>query len=183
MEDDFKIFKNEKENAVQWLVEEYMSIQSGKIAPSLLSNVQVRAYGATTPLSHCASIVVEGAKTLLITPYDTTVTPDIESAIQKHIPSIEVVTHGNIIRVIAPEITGERRALLEKSVKERMEDVRKSIRSAREKVLVSIKKKKANSEISEDEEFSAKQQLQEEVDRANKEIETLCEKKIEDIRV
>ena len=153
----------------------------GGITAALLDRVSVFAYGAKTALNHCAAVAVEDAKTLTVTPYDATLLPDIEAALREQVPSVSVAVGETTVRVIAPELTGERRAILEKVARERMEEAKQSVRGVREKILSDIKKQKADGLLSEDEEFAAKKVLQEKVDAANKDLEEMCEKKMQDI--
>ena len=161
MQYDFSSFSEREEEARKWLSAEYTQIQSGKITAALLDRVTVPAYGAKTALNHCATIAVEDAKTLTVTPYDPTLLPDIETALREQVPSMSVAVGETTVRVIAPDLTGEHRAMLEKTARERMEEAKQSVRGAREKILSDIKQKKADGTLSEDEEFSVKKELQE----------------------
>ena len=183
MQYDFSSFSEREKETLVWLSAEYAQIQSGRITTALLERVTVPVYGAKTALHHCATIAVEDPKTLTVTPYDSTLVPDIEAALREQAPSMSVAVGETTVRVIAPDITGERRAILEKTVKERMEEAKQSIRGAREKSISDIKQKKTNDDLSEDEEFAAKKELQEKVDAANKKIEEMSEKKIQDIQM
>ena len=177
----FDEFNAKKRDSIAWLEGEYIGLQSGQVAPAMLSKVQVAAYGDKTTLSHCASITVENAKTLSVVPYDAGLLPDIESALREQVSSMHIMVNQNTVRVIAAEMSGEQREVLKKIVKERMEEAKRSLRGAREKVLSEIKKKKASAEISENEEYNLKQDLQERVDEANKEMEDLCTKKLQGV--
>ncbi|MCY4576861.1 MAG: ribosome-recycling factor [Candidatus Kaiserbacteria bacterium] len=183
MQYDFSSFSEREEEALKWLSAEYVQIQSGRITTALLDRVTVSAYGAKTALNHCATIAVEDAKTLTVTPYDPTLLPDIEAALREQAPSVSVAVGETTVRVITPDLTGERRAMLEKTARERMEEAKQSIRGGREKILSDMKQKKADGALSEDEEFTIKKELQEKIDTANKKVEEMCEKKVQDIQV
>lgn len=182
MQYDVNSFPAREEEITAWLSAEYAQIQSGRITAALLDRVTVSAYGAKTALHHCAAIAVEDTKTITVTPYDETLLPEVETALQEQVPSVSVAVNDKTVRVITPELTGERRAMLEKTARERMEEAKKSIRGTREKILSDIKQKKADNTLSEDEEFTAKKKLQEKIDAANKKIEEMYEKKIQDIQ-
>ena len=183
MQYDFSNFSAREEEIVAWLSTEYAQIQSGRITTALLDRVMVSAYGAKTALHHCATVAVEDAKTITVTPYDMTLLPEIETALREQVSSVSIAVGETTVRVIAPDVTGERRAMLEKTARERMEEAKKSIRGTREKMLSDIKCKKTDGDLSEDEEFSAKKELQEKIDATNKKIEEMYEKKIQDIQV
>jgi len=84
---------------------------------------------------------------------------------------------GGGVRVIFPELTGERRAQLVKLVGQKLEDARISLRAEREKVLGDMSMKEEDKELSEDERFRAKEELQRLINEGNARLETLAEKK------
>ena len=180
--DDMHQFSEREKEIKKWLETEYAGIQSGKLTPSILNRVTVEVYGARTALNHCAAITLEDPKTLLVTPYDSSLIGDIEDAVRKQVPSVSLSVGEASARVVAHELTGERRELLQKLAKNLAEEAKQSIRGARQDVLSDIKKKKAGDEISEEEEFAAKKQLQEQVDEANKDIEEMYKNKTQDIQ-
>ena len=182
MQYDFGSFSEKEKETLAWLSAEYTQIQSGRITIALLERVTVSAYNAKTALNHCATIAIEDPKTLTVTPYDATLLPDIEAALREQVPSMSIAVGETTVRVIAPEITGERRTMLEKIARERMEEAKQSIRGVREKIVSDIKVKKADGEMSEDEEFATKKDLQEKIDAVNKKIEEMCERKAQDIQ-
>ena len=182
MQYDFSSFSAREEEVTAWLSTEYAQIQSGRITTALLDRVTVSAYGAKTALHHCATIALEDAKTITVTPYDITLLSEIEVALQEQVPSVSIAVGKTTVRVITPDLTGERREMLKKSARERMEEAKKSIRGTREKILSDIKHKKTDGALSEDEEFVAKKRLQENIDVTNKKIEEMYEKKIQDIQ-
>ena len=182
MEDVLTGFVTRKKEIEEWLSEEFKGLPSGSITPSLVERVVVPAYGGTTPLGHCATIVLQDNITLLITPYDMTLLQVIEKALREQITVAEVSVGETSIRVTLGAMTGERRAMIESVAKERVEEAKRSIRGAREKVLSILKQKKTEGELSEDEEFSEKKQLQKEVDEANSDLEKLYENKLKDMQ-
>ncbi len=183
MQYDFSTFSGRVKEIIDWLGKEYIGIQSGKITPSLLDRVTIEAYGTKTALSHCSTITLEDQKVLLVTPYDTSLLPAIESELRERMPSMSLSVGDTGIRVTAQELTGERRVLLERAARERMEEAKQSIRNAREKEIAEIKHAKAASNLSEDEEFSAKKYLQEKVDEANREVDAMHQTKLQDIQI
>lgn len=181
-QDDFSDFERRADEIFAWLSSEYSGIQPDRIAPFLLEKVPVVMYGAKTSLSHCASITSEDPRTLAVVPYDLNALPAVEAALREHLPLMEVSVNDSGVRVIAPEITQDRRSSLEDAVRDLAEEAKQSLRGAREKALGAIKRRKADSEISDDEEFSAKARLQEKVDSANEKIESMRDKKAGDVR-
>ena len=181
MQEEFTTFKNREKEITDWLSAEFTNIQSGRLAPSAIEKITVETYGAKTALNHCATIASEDPKTVTVTPYDPSLLPEIEKALRDQAIAMSIVPGENNIRVIAPEMTEERRDILKNTAQERTEEAKRSIRGVREKILTDIKKKKTMAEISEDEEFATKKELQNKTDGANKKIEEMCEKKMKDI--
>lgn len=182
MQYDFTLFKDREKEVLEWLGTEYARIQSGRITAALLDHVEVRAYGAKTLLGHCAAITMEDPKTLMVAPYDAVLLSDIETALREQVPTMGVAVGETAVRVISPEVTGERRTILERNARERMEEAKQSVRGIREKVLADIKKKKGDAVLSEDEEFVAKEELQKKVDAVNEDIEERYTAKLRDIQ-
>ena len=162
---------------------EYAAVQPGMLTPGMLGRVQVPVYGTVTPLPHCANITAEGSRTVLITPYDVSQVRAVEDALRAQMPSLGVTVSGTGVRATAPAVTGEQRTAFEKILKERTEEAKQSVRAAREKGLAAIRKEKTDGDISEDEEFAAKKELQKEVDAVNGRIDGACRDKIQDIQV
>ena len=183
MQYDFSAFSDREKETLAWLGDEYAQIQSGRVTTALLDRVVVAAYGAKTALSHCAAIAAEDPKTLSVTPYDPALLPEIEAALRDQVPSMSIAVGETTIRAISPELTGERRTALEKVARERAEEAKQSLRGAREKAVSDIKQQKADGTLSEDEEFAVKKELQEKIDAANKAIEEMCEKKVQDTQL
>ncbi len=125
---------------------------------------------------------MEDARTLRITPWDKTQVKAIEGAITKANLGLSVSTDDNGLRVIFPELTGERRAQMGKLLHAKLEDARISLRKEREAVLADCKQQEKDGEMSEDDVFKAKEELQKHVDEMNRHFEQLAEKKEAEIQ-
>jgi len=160
-----------------WLAKEFSSVRTGKASPILLDNVMVENYGSKTPVKFISSITVEDAKTLRITPWDKAVVGEIEKAIAAANLGLSTAPDQTGIRVIFPDLTAERRQTLMKVVNEKMEEARISLRKERERVWNDIQDKEKAKEISEDEKFRLKDEMQKIVDEGNASFDTLVDKK------
>ena len=120
------------DRAVEAAKEDFASVRTGRANPQLFQKIMVDYYGSPTPLSQLASINVPEARSLIITPYDTTALKDIEQAI-RDIPSLGVnpTNDGNLIRVTMPELTEERRKEYVKLVRTKGEDHKVRLRGIR----------------------------------------------------
>lgn len=151
--------------SVQALVRDLGSLRTGRASPRLLDNIRVDYYGTPTPLNQVASISVPDARMLTIQPWDRTIVPVIEKAIQKSELGLNPSSDGNVVRLKIPELTEERRKELVKSVRKKVEEGRISVRNIRRSSLEKFREMQKNKEISEDEEKRAEGQLQDLTDR------------------
>ena len=141
----------------------------------------VDTYGTKMPLKTLSSISVPDPKIIMLQPWDRNNIPFIEKAILTSNLGLTPQTEGNIIRVIVPALTGERRDEFKKLIKQESENSRVTIRGFRKEAMDQIKTKKESKKLSEDEENRAKEQLQKEVDGKIQEIDELLIKKLTDL--
>src|SRR4051794_25974318 len=111
--------------------EDLGSVRTGRAAPSMFSKIMVDYYGAPTPVPRMASITVPEARMAVIKPYDTSQLGAIEKAVRDSDLGVNPTNDGQIIRVIFPQLTEERRRDLGKIARTKGEDAKVSIRSIR----------------------------------------------------
>lgn len=116
-------------------------IRAGRANASLVNRVNVEYYGAMTPLNQIAAITVPEARVLLITPYDKGALEDIEKALYTADLGISPANDGSVIRLVIPQLTGERRKEIAKEVGKEAEIGKVAIRNARRDAMDSLKKK------------------------------------------
>src|SRR5690606_12968537 len=138
------------EKAIGSLKKELASLRAGRATPTMLDRIQVEYYGTMTPISQMGGITTPDARTLLIQPWDKTVLPAIEKAIQKSDLGITPSNDGSVIRLVIPMLTEERRAELAKLTKKTGEESKVAIRNIRRDANDDCKKLE-KTEISEDE--------------------------------
>lgn len=167
-----EVFADAKERmnkAIEAAKESFATVRTGRANPALLQNLNVDYYGTPTPLPQLASVTNQDARSLLITPYDKGAMKDIEQAIRDmHNLGANPSNDGNVIRVSLPELTEERRKEFVKIVKSRAEDARVAVRNVRRSAKDELDALK--SELGEDE-----------VSRAEKELETLTKQFIDQV--
>lgn len=178
---DFSELKKQLEEPQEWLRKEYQGLRTGRATPTLLDSIQVESYGSRMPINQVANIGVEDARTLRVSPWDTSNIKEIEKAITAADLGVGLSTDSAGVRVSFPELTADRREGLIKMAKSRLEDARQSVRGVREEAWSAIQAQEKEGEISEDEKFRAKDELQKYVDSANAALESLCAKKEEEI--
>lgn len=156
-------------------------LRTGRAHPSLLEQLTVSYYGTDTPLNQVANISVEDARTLTVTPWEQSVIPDIEKAIQNSGLGLNPVTAGKVIRVPLPDLTEERRLELARLVKQEAEQGRVAVRNVRRDVNADLKALLKEKEISEDEERRAEQEIQQLTDKYVAEVDKVSEEKQKEI--
>lgn len=178
---DLKQFDAKLSAAKDWLSKEYRNLRTGRATPAILDGIQVEAYGSMMPLKQVASLGVEDARTLRVTPYDTGLIKDIERAIVASDLGVGTVTDGAGIRVTFPELTGERRQEFVKLAKGKLEEARTAVRIARDEVWKNVQAREKEGTLTEDDKFSLKDELQKKVDKTNDELEQMFKKKEEEM--
>ena len=165
------------EKAVLNLQERFKTVRTGRANPSSLDKVMVNYYGAPTPLRQLANITVPEARQLLIKPFDKGALAGIEKGIYEADLGYTPNNDGESIRIIIPDLTEDRRRELVKQVKAMMEDAKVSIRNARRDGLDLVKK----NEFPEDIEKHMENEIQELVNKYNKQIDEQLQIKENDL--
>jgi len=181
MEYDLAEFDVKLKGASEWLTREYQGLRTGRAAPTLLDAVQVNAYGSRVPLKQVASISVEDARTLRIAPYDAALVKEVEKAITSADLGVGLSVDEAGVRTVFPELTGERRGEFVKFAKQKLEEARTTVRVARDEVWNDVQKKERNGELTEDDKYTLKDELQKKIDATNASLEKLYEQKENEI--
>jgi ribosome recycling factor len=151
--------KTKMSKAVAGAQDDFAAVRTGRANPSLFSGVLVEYYGTPTPLQQLASFQNPEARTLLITPYDRSALNDIEKALRNSDIGANPANDGNIIRVVMPELTQERRKEYVKVVGHKAEEARVSVRNIRRNAKDQIEKTVKDGGIGEDEGKRAEKDL------------------------
>ncbi len=178
---DFKTLEDAVRETEEWLTRELGGIRTGRAAPALLDSVVVEAYGTRMSLRDVAGTSVEDARTLRVAPYDVSNVKAIERALAAANLGVSAVADERGVRVIFPELTAERRALLGKLARGKLEEARIRIRSARDKVWSDIQERERAGKLGEDEKFRAKEEMEKMVQEGNRALEGMLEKKEREI--
>jgi ribosome recycling factor len=178
---NFSPFKQSIKEAEEWLRREYSSIRTGRATPAILDVVKVEAYGSEMSIPQIATVSIEDARMLRISPWDSTQTKAIEKGLQISGLGLSVVVDDKGLRVMFPELTSDRRQALIKIAKQKLEDARVTLRTEREKVLKELDKQKKEGSMSEDDQFRLKSELQKMVDDTSKTLEEIFNKKEKEI--
>ena len=171
--DVIKNIEEHMKKAVGSTQKELQGIRTGRANPALLDRVVVDYYGAPTALKQLANISTPDGNSLMIQPYDKNSLKDIEIAINKSDLGMTPNNDGNVIRIVIPTLTEERRKELVKVIKKFAEDGKETIRNVRRDGLEAIKKLEKEKQVSEDELRKQQEILQKLTDKYSKEIDDL----------
>jgi ribosome recycling factor len=147
------------EKAVVVAKEDFAAIRTGRAHPAMFNKIVADYYGAPTPINQLASFSVPEPRMAVVTPFDKSALRNIEQAIRDSDLGVNPSNDGNIIRVVFPELTEERRREYIKVAKGKGEDAKISIRSVRRKAKDAIDKLIKDGEIGEDEGRRAEKEL------------------------
>jgi len=153
------------QKTVQVLKREMETIRSGRATSALVDQIMVEAYGTSTPLSQLASISVPEARLLLIQPWDRSIVGNVQKAIQKSDLGLNPMSDGEVLRLVIPPPTEERRKELVKVVHKRVEDAKIAVRNVRRDALEELRKLEKDKKVSRDENVRATDKLQKLTDR------------------
>ena len=166
--------KEKMKKAAQNLQRELGQIRAGRANASLLDRITVNYYGAPTPLNQMASIQIPEARVLMITPFDKSILQDVEKAIMASDIGISPTNDGNVIRLVIPQLTEERRKELAKDVKKEAENAKIAIRNIRRDAIDEYKKQQKNGDITEDDLRGLEKDVQTLTDNSIKEVDKIA---------
>src|SRR5690625_647349 len=158
------------DKAVEFTQDDFASIRTGRANPALFADIEIDYYGAPTPLQQLASFQTPEARTILVTPYDKGTLTDIENALRNSDLGANPANDGNVIRVVLPQLTEERRKEYVKLVKTKAEDGKVSIRNVRRKAKETFERMSKDGDVGEDE-----------ADRGIKELDEVTKSKTDEV--
>lgn len=156
------------DKAVEVAKEDFATIRTGRANPSMFTKVTVDYYGAPTPLQQLASFTTPEARTILISPFDVGALANIERALRDSDLGVNPSNDGKIIRVVLPQLTEERRKDYVRLARHKAEEARVSVRNVRRRAKEELDRIVKDGEAGEDE-----------VTRAEKELEALTRRHVE----
>jgi ribosome recycling factor len=155
----------------------FQSVRTGRASPALLDRISVDYYGAVTPLKQLATISAPEARMLTVQPYDKSSIKAIERSIMESDLGLTPNNDGNLIRLVLPELTEERRKQLVKVVRGLTEEGKVALRNIRRDVMHDLKELRDAGEAGADDEHRAEEALQKLTDDKVKELDALLKGK------
>ena len=165
------------EKSVEALHKELSGIRTGRASPSLVERLQVEAYGVPTPLQSLAGISTPEARLLVIRPYDRGAISAIEKAIQRSDLGLTPSNDGQLIRIVIPQLTEERRHELSKLCARRAEEARVAVRNIRRDEVEHLRRVEKEGHVSRDELERSLAQAQQITDQFIARVDEVARKK------
>lgn len=161
MIDDKLLEAEEKmEKAVEVAKEDFAAIRTGRAHPAMFSKVMVDYYGAPTPLNQLASFHIPEPRMVLVTPYDKSSVQAVDKAIRSSDLGLNPSNDGTMLRIVLPELTQERRREYIKLARSKAEDARIAIRNIRRHAKDALDKLGKDGDAGEDEVHRAEKELE-----------------------
>ena len=180
MNEEVELFSDDAvekmEKALKHLMSELSKLRAGKANPAMLEGILVNYYGTPTPLQQVANINTPDARSFVIQPWEKKMIDAIEKAIFAANIGITPSNNGEVVRLVVPQLTEERRKALVKQVKSEGEDAKISIRNARREAIEEFKKL-IKSGLPEDMEKDAEENMQKLTDKYIKKVDEALVKK------
>ena len=180
MEERLQQFETKMSKAYEFLLADYQTLRAGRANPHLLDKLKVDYYGTPTPIQQVGNISVPEARVIQIAPWEKKLIKEIEKAILASDIGITPSNDGNIIRIVFPELTEDRRKDLVKEVKKKAEEAKVAVRNIRRDGNEAYKKL-AKEEVSEDAIKELEEKLQKITDKYIRDIDKAVEDKSKEI--
>lgn len=148
------------EKSIDALKRDFATLRTGKVTTGIVDNIKVDYYGTMTALNQVGNVIATDATTISITPWEKTLLPDIEKAIQEANIGVNPNNDGDFIKLFFPPMTSEQRQEIVKQAKGMVENAKIAIRNVRKDGNDKVKKLEKDKEVSEDESKKAQDQVQ-----------------------
>lgn len=157
--------RNGMDKAIESLKKDFTRVRTGRASVSLFDHVRVDYYGTPTPLNQIGTLAVPEPRLITIQPWERKLLPDIEKAIFKADLGLNPSSDGQLIRIVIPPLTEERRKEMAKLLKRMGEETKIAIRNVRRDANDTVKKLAKDKEISEDEAKRIEKEIQDLTDK------------------
>jgi len=169
------------DKSISSLNQAFNKIRTGRANPSILDGIKVDYYGTSTVLNQAASISVEDGRSLVISPWDKSLIPEIEKAIMNSNLGLNPSTSSDLIRISMPSLTEETRQDYIKQARSEAENARVSVRNIRRDSNQTIKDNQSSGDISEDDQRRLEDLIQKETDKYIAHISEDDQRRLEDL--
>jgi len=167
--------------SMESLAKEFAKVRTGQANPAMLESIHVDYYGTPTPIPQVAAVTAPDARTLAVTPWEKPMVVAISKAILASNLGINPQAEGNMIRIVLPPLTEERRKELAKICKNIAEEGRVAVRNIRRDTNDNLKKHAKDEGLSQDQEKKLQEQIQKLTDKYIAKIDELFTAKEKEI--
>jgi ribosome recycling factor len=167
--------------SVEALKHDLAKVRTGRAHPGLIDHLRVDYYGSPVPINQVGNVTLSDARTISVQPFEKKMVQVIEKAIRDSDLGVNPASSGDVIRIPMPALTEERRRELTKIVKHEGENAKVAVRNVRRDAIQHLKELLKNSEVSEDEEKRAQDEVQKMTDKAIADIDKLVAEKEKDV--
>lgn len=181
MKEKIKEYNDKMQKTIDHLESEFATIRAGRANPHVLDKIRVDYYGTPTPVQQVGNISIPEPRIIVIQPWEKSLLKEIEKAIQMSDIGINPTNDGQVIRLVFPELTEERRKELVKDVKKKGEADKVAIRNIRRDGNDAFKKLAKSEDVSEDEIKQLEDELQKLTDKFIKTVDDMVDAKSKDI--
>ncbi len=175
---EIKKYESEMDKVIEFFKDAMKAVRTGRAQASMLDNVKVEVYGTHMPLNQTANITVTDAQMITVTPFDANNLQLIAAAIRDdQTLGLNPTDDGKNVRVPIPPLTEERRLEIVKQTKTKVEDAKIRIRNIRQEAIKELKNLKNDKKISEDDQKTYEQKVQDLVNQTQDQIEQIFKDK------
>ena len=173
--------EEKSENTLKALEGDYGALRTGRANPHILDKIEVEAYGGMSKLIELGNTSTLDARTLQINLWDKSLLKAVEKAILQSNIGLTPTNDGNVIRLVFPDMTEERRRELVKQAKKMGEETKVAVRNHRREAMDTIKKMKTAKELSEDEAAGCEADVEKEITATMSKLEAIISAKEKDL--
>jgi ribosome recycling factor len=167
--------------SIETLKHDLAKVRTGRAHTGLIDHLRVDYYGSEMPINQVANVTLSDARTISIQPFEKKMVQAVEKAIRDSDLGVNPATSGDMIRVPMPALTEERRKELAKIVKQDGENAKVAVRNIRRDAIQHLKNLLKESEVGEDEEKRAQEDVQKMTDKSIADIDRLVAEKEKDL--
>jgi len=173
----FEELKDTMDKSIRTLEKSFSKVRTGRASLALLDGIKIEYYGVPSPLNQVATLSIPESRTILISPWDSSIIGSLEKAIQKSELGLMPMNDGKLVRIHIPQLTEERRRELVKVVRKMAEECKINLRSARRDANDQLKSLKKDNDISEDELFTYQDDVQKVTDKYIEKVDSVLSMK------
>jgi len=174
-------FKEQTKKLSEDFFNEILSFRTSRPTTALVDNIKVDCYGSLSPLKHVASVSIKLPNVIIIETWDEGLVASVKKALETSSLGITPSQEGKQIKLFLPPLSKERKDDLIKLIGGKKEEYRVQLRDIRDKLLCELKEEFDKKEISEDEKFRLKEEIQEVVEQTNKSLDNQEKQKTDEI--